>query len=204
MPELPDFENATFEDNEESPTRTRKPRSDKGKPRGPRGSGGSRGPRAGTQKKIVDDLLVPYATLSAGLALTAPTAAGVLMARGEKTVEAVVSLAAGNPRMLAALQKAAKVGPATEILQTLLMVGVAGAMDFGRIPPDNPLAAVMGISEIYAQRHPETPMPPQGMAPDGMMFGANGHPTGYAETPPMPANFAGMPPFMFNETPVPE
>lgn len=171
MPEL-DLSTATIDDatEEEAPTRTRKPRSDKGKPRGPRSTGGTSGRRSKSAivNQITDDLLVPYAGLAASLALVAPTVSGVLLARGEKTVGAVVNIASKNPRMLAALQKASQVGPAVEIAETLLMVGIAGAMDFGRMPPEHPLGMALGVSAVYAETHDMSQMPQA--APSGMPF----------------------------------
>lgn len=163
MPELPDLDGAALSDaDDEPPTRTRKPRSDKGKPRGPRGSGSTSGRRSKSAivSQITDDLLVPYAGLAASLALVAPTVSGVLLSRGEKTVGAVVNIASKNPKMLAALQKASQVGPAVEIAETLLMVGIAGAMDFGRMPPEHPLGMALGVSAVYAETHDMSGMPP--------------------------------------------
>lgn len=161
LPDLPDLSTATLEDVDDQPTRTRKPRSDKGKPRGPRGTGSTSGRRSKSAivSQITEDLLVPYAGLAASLALVAPTMSGVLLSRGEETVGAVVSLAAKNPKMLAALQKASQVGPAVKIAETLLMVGIAGAMDFGRMPPEHPLGMALGVSAVYAETHDMSGMP---------------------------------------------
>lgn len=153
---LPDLDSAQLDDAPPEPTRTRKERSDKGKPRGSRSGGTTR--RSSTSlKQIADDLLVPYASFAAGMTMVAPTVAGVLMQRGEKTVDAIVALAAKNPRMLAALKKASVVGPAFEIAETALAVVVAGAMDFGRIPPEHPLGMMTGVSQVYAEMHPDGP-----------------------------------------------
>lgn len=161
MPELPDLENASLSEvDDEAPTRTRKPRSDKGKPRGPRSTGTSgRRSKSAIVNQITEDLMVPYAGLAASLAFTAPTVSGVLLTRGEETVGAVVQLAAKNPKMLAALQKASQVTPVVKLIETMLMVGVAGAMDFGRIPPENPLGMALGVSAIYAQTHDMSGVP---------------------------------------------
>lgn len=155
---MPDLDNAVLtdppSDDSDEPTRTRKQRSDKGKPRGT----GGRRTSASVHKQIADDLLVPYATFAAGFSMMAPTMAGVMMTRGEKTVDAVVKLAAKNPRMLAALKKASVVGPAFEIAETVLMMAVAGAMDFGRIPADHPLGMMTGVTNVYREMHPDFQM----------------------------------------------
>lgn len=134
------------------PAKTRKPRSDKGVPRGTRASGG-RPSKSTSLKKLADDLLVPWGMLWAGASMSTPTLSAVMLARGEKTVDAVVSMAAEHPRMLKALQRGAKLGPATVIAETLFTGIIAAGMDFGRIPPDSPVGMATGLSEVYAQTH---------------------------------------------------
>lgn len=155
---------------DDAPTRTRKPRSDKGKPRGTRGTGG-RPSGAAKSRQLADDLMVPYAMFAAGLSMTAPTVAATLMKRGETTVDALVKIAEKSPRMMKALQAGAKMGPAVELAQTGISVLIAGAVDFGRIPPEHPLALNLGITETYAQMHPEwQPSMPDAPPSNGMPF----------------------------------
>jgi hypothetical protein len=148
-----------------APKRTRKPRSDKGQPRGTRASGG-RPSRASTSKRLADDLLQPWAVIAAGCSMTAPTVAGVMIERGEKTVDSIVKIAEKHPRMMKALQKASEVGAFAELFQTGLQMVIAAGMDFGRIPADSPIGALTGVADIYAATHP--PTPEQG--PNGVPF----------------------------------
>lgn len=146
-----------------APKRTRKPRSDKGQPRGTRAGG--RPTRASTSKRIADDLLQPWAVIAAGCSMTAPTVAGVMIERGEKTVDSIVKIAEKHPRMMKALQKASEVGAFAELFQTGLQMVIAAGMDFGRIPADSPIGVLTGVSDIFAATHP--PMPEQ--RPNGDM-----------------------------------
>jgi hypothetical protein len=208
---MPDLEAALIEDasDEDVPTRTRKPRSDKGKPRGARTGATGRRSKSATLTQLTDDLLVPYASLAMAFGMAAPTVSGVLMARGEKTVGAIVGIAAKNPRMLAALQKASVAGPAFEIAETLLMVGVAGAMDFGRIPPEHPMAQMLGISDIYAQTHADVPMQ-YATTPEEFVQARTTGPRDFSASGSFPAQFGAnsMPvtpmPFVAQTGPMPE
>lgn len=169
LPEGPTDGNPT----KDGPVRTRKERSDKGKPRGPRGSGtGGRPSGAAKSRALADDLLVPYAMMAAGLSMTAPTVAATLIKRGEKTVDALVKIAEKYPRMMKALQAGAKMGPAVELAETGVQVLIAAAVDFGRMPPEHPFAWNLGVTETYAETHPgwSPNIPPQPEPPNGAPF----------------------------------
>lgn len=133
--------------------KTRKPRADKGQARGPRRS----------SQKLANDLLNPWAKLAKTLMWGAPTVAAVMMDGGERTVDAIVSIASEHPRMLAALQKVSKIGPATDLADMALSIVVAAFLDFGRIPPEHPLATLSGVASLYYQvRQPvEEDTPPE-------------------------------------------
>lgn len=152
--------------------KTRKPRADKGQPRGPRR----------TSKKLADDLLNPWAKLAKTLMWGAPTVAAVMLEGGERTVDAIVSIAAEHPRMLAALQKVSKIGPATDLADMALSILVAAALDFGRIPPEHPIAALSGVASLYYQVHqPEMPQEsPNGTHGEGFVMSV---PPGFAPPP---------------------
>jgi hypothetical protein len=166
-----DLETATFEDVEaaDKPARTRKPRADKGQARG------TRAPRQSSMTALANDLLVPYAMLAGSLGMVAPTLSAFLLVRGEKTVDAILNIAKDHPRMLAAMKKASKMGPGTEIATTIIGAAVAGAVDFGKLPPEHPLAFSLGVTDLYAQVHAQTGddvsmnghpfAPPPGMVP---------------------------------------
>lgn len=178
---LPDLDtlaaSATFEDAvpppDDAPTRTRKPRADKGQPRGPRG-----GPRASTRGKLATDLLDPLAKLAQGLAFVAPTVSAVIISRGEKVTTALVEIAKDHPKMMAALQRASQIGPASDLVEFGFMLFIAGAMDFGRIPPNHPLGMITGVTHLYHQTHqmPDT-QPTSGESNDA---------TSFVVTPPPP------------------
>lgn len=150
------------EDPEKGATRTRKPRADKGMPRG----------RRAFTKNLANELLVPWAKMAQTLAFGAPTISAVLLSRGEKTVDALVSIAGDHPRMMAALKQASKIGPASELAETVAHIGIAAALDFGRIPPTHPVAILTGVADLYNEVHQtEQPLPepgsesPNGFAP---------------------------------------
>lgn len=132
-----DLSSASLEDTDTP--RTRKPRSDAGKPRG----------RAASTKSLQEDLLVPWAMLASSVAMVAPTASAVLLKQGEQTVNAIIGIAKDHPKMMAALKKAGKMGPGVHIANTVLCTGIAVALDFGRIPPEHPLAVNLGVSDVY-------------------------------------------------------
>lgn len=177
---LPDLETlasqATFEDvpaPDDAPTRTRKPRADKGQPRGPRG-----GPRASTRGKLATDLLDPLAKLAQGLAFVLPTVSAVIISRGEKVTNALVEIAKDHPKMMAALQRASQIGPASDLVEFGFMMVIAGAMDVGRIPPEHPLGMITGVSHFYHMTHqmPDTQATP----------GESNNGTGFVMAPPPP------------------
>lgn len=137
---------------EESPTpvRTRKPRSDAGQ---------SRTGRVG-RTALAEQLLVPWAGLAAAVSQPLPLVGAVLLVRGEATTKALVDLAKGHPKMLAALNKAAKAGPASELIQTGALLVMAVAIETGRIPADMPLAQRAGLdgqsmTDVYYSLHPD-------------------------------------------------
>lgn len=111
--------------------------------------------RTPTNSRLAQELLDPLAKIAMALSFTAPTASAVLIERGEKTATALVGIAAGHPKMLAALQRATKVGPAADLVETAIMMAIAVSLDLGRIPPDHPLAGLTGVGALYAAVHPE-------------------------------------------------
>lgn len=150
---LESVENDTLEDTP-PPTRTRKERADKGVKRGPRADGSPTStPRRSSHAKLINELTQPIAQVAMGLAFTSPTAAKVLIERGESTAKSLVAIAEKHPRMLAALQRVSQIGPATDLAQTFLMLIIALQMDLGRIPVEHPLANATGVAHLYMQTH---------------------------------------------------
>lgn len=175
--------NAPAEEPEKLTPTGRKPRADKGVPRGPRsstrtsggpGPGRPKGSRssATTDKAIAQGLVELFALLGTAAQFSMPTVGQVLIQRGEPTADALVRAAQGKPRMLAALRKMGSVGPASELLQTVAMVAVAVQLDTGRIPPNHPMAVVTGTGELWLNAHPEPQQGPgeQYVAPGGGGF----------------------------------
>lgn len=137
------------------PTRTRKPRSDKGQARGPRGATGPRmGGRSTSDKKLAEGLLNPWAKAIKAVAYPMPTLAAVMTQQGESTMNALVSLA--SPKMKAALAKAARIGPGADLIESVAMMIIAAAMDIGKVPPNSPLAVLSGVQSFFDYTHPET------------------------------------------------
>jgi hypothetical protein len=129
--------------------RVRKRRSDAGQPRKPRQSGNI------TQAKLVEELLIPWASAAALAAPACPTVATVMAAEGEETIKAFVSLAAQYPKFYAGLQKAAQIGPAARVAQTAMTLLIALMLDTRRISPEHPVAGVTGLAALTRQTHPE-------------------------------------------------
>lgn len=118
----------------------------------------TRVPRAA---KLKEELLEPLVSLATDLATVAPTVSGVLIVRAERTVDGMVDLASGHKRTMAALSKVAKFSKGADVLETVLLVLFAAAVDFGRIPVNSPLLDHLGHVEIArdaagkAKRDPE-------------------------------------------------
>lgn len=155
-------------------TRTRKRRSDAGKPRGARTAAGAGAAGSAANAKLAAQLCEPIARLATGVAFVAPTMSAVLLDRGDRTAKALVNIAAGRPRMLAALRRTTQAGDASELAETGFRCLIALALDVGRIPLDHPLAMVTGTTAMYREVHPEPETP----------FSSNGH------TPPGPPPMA--------------
>lgn len=197
-----DFDSATFDPTGDeksgpesaAPNRTRKPRSDKGVPRGSRAAGTTTTRRSATSSaRLAEQLSDPIAKLAMGLAFQSPTASAVMITRADETAKALVAIAENHPRMLAALQKVSKVGPASDLLQTAAMLVIALQVDFGRLPPEHPLAAASGVTSLFAQTHPvETPE--DNNTPG--FFGTFTPPPGFGDGPPGPNN-PGHPMYSF-------
>lgn len=154
-----------FEETEQTPEKTRKPRSDKGVPRGPRGTSSGRS----TDKKLTEQLLEPFVDATNLLAPIAPTAAQVMALRAERTITSVVTLTANMPKVRAALVKGAKISHAVELGLTLAMILLAFGLDFGRVDPHSLLPmsikhtekdsngnkTVVTLFDLYVNAHPE-------------------------------------------------
>lgn len=140
------------EDQDGTPQRTRRRRSDAGVKRGTAGTV-TRGRKPNT-RKVVDNLLEPWALLAKSMAPKAPTGSAVMLHRGEATCQALVDIASKHPRMMKALESIGTIGPAAVLIQTGVEVFLAVQMDFGRIPVDHPMAYGLGLSQLYHQVHP--------------------------------------------------
>lgn len=108
-----------------------------------------------TQEKLVHELLTPWASAAALVAPACPTVATIMAAEGESTITAFVELAANYPKFYAALTKAAQIGPAAKVAQTMMLILVALMLDTRRISPDHPVAGVTGLAALTRQTHPE-------------------------------------------------
>lgn len=138
---LPDYlASATLED-DDAPKRTRRRRrstSDDDTPR-------TRAPR---NSKLTEELLEGYVSLATDVATVMPTVSGVLIHRAERTVDGIVSLAQGHPRVMKALRTGAKFTKGADVLQTVLLVVVAAMVDMGRIPLDHMILDTLGDVSI--------------------------------------------------------
>ena len=107
-----------------------------------------RQPRQPSNAKLSEDLLETTVSLASDISAVAPTVAGVLIARAEKTVDGLLALSAGHKRTTAALRKVASASKVTELLSTALLIVVAAMVDFGRLPSDSPILDRIGYTEL--------------------------------------------------------
>lgn len=135
-----DLSAAVLEDDEDvKPKRTRRRRTtDDGEPR-------TRAPR---NSKLSEELLEGYVSLASDFATVMPTVSGVLIHRAERTVDGIVALASGHPRVMKALRTSAKFSKGADVLQTVFLVLVAAAIDLGRISVDHPILDTLGDVQI--------------------------------------------------------
>jgi hypothetical protein len=91
------------------------------------------------------------AKLGQAVAFTMPTVGAVIIARSEVTSKALVKFAEGHPKMMAALKRVSKVGPASEVIETIAMCLVAAQMDMGNLDVDHPLGKLTGVSAIHME-----------------------------------------------------
>jgi len=145
---------------EESAPRKRRTRTDSGKPRAP---------RATSTAKLATELAEPIVIIGSMLAMTMPTAGTVVSMRAEETAKALVKMAEKRPKMLAALKRMSEIGPAGELVQTVIMVIVAAQIDADRARPDSVIAQAVGVTPIWmelnqalAEVREEMPPPPEG------------------------------------------
>jgi hypothetical protein len=138
-------------EDELTPRRTRRRRSDAGVKRG---TGAPRGRRA-SSARVSNNLLQFWGIMAAALAPRSPTGAAVLMERGEITCAALVEIAQRHPKMLKALEAMGNVGPVAVVAQTAMEATLAVAMDLGKLPPEHPMAAGLGLTETYLKMHPD-------------------------------------------------
>lgn len=120
----------------------------------PAAAGAGGGVKGARRDALITKLCDPLAKLAQGVAFAAPTVACVLIDRGEATARALVAIAEDKPRMLAALENVSKVGPVTDLAETLLCLVIAASLDTGRMPPAHPLAVLTGNTARYAKMHP--------------------------------------------------
>lgn len=152
FPSLSDVRTEPLSDGEaftpEEKPKTRRRRSDAGQPRGTRSA-----PRATNTAKLEKELLTPIAMVARAVSFSLPTVGAVLIARGEVTAKGIVAFAQGHPKMLEALGKVGKVGPATEVAETVAMVIIAANVDLQKMHPEHPVAVLTGVSSIHHEIH---------------------------------------------------
>jgi hypothetical protein len=108
---------------------------------------------------VRDDLTTLGGFLIVSSSTMLPTVSLVLAERAEVTADAIVQVAKNRPKTLAAIQRAAQVGPAMQIAQTGAMIVVAVALDTGRTTVANPFAQVTGVSQLHLRVRPDAMVP---------------------------------------------
>jgi hypothetical protein len=159
-----DLDNATFEvdgvekvtaekpDDAPRRTRMRRQRSDAGIPRGTR-NGSTRASKTATPAQLTKNLEDLFAKIAMVLSVQSPTAALVMVDRGTANAQALVTIAQSHPRMMAALTRASQIGPASDLIQTGIMLVVALRLDAGVMSHENPLAKVTGVGAYWERLH---------------------------------------------------
>lgn len=99
--------------------------------------------------------------------------------RADRTARALVTVAADNPRVLAALETASKIVPALDLGETAVMLGIALLIDTGRLNPEGLLPGMFGLTETYFLVHGD----PSGQEMETPAQGAD------PMTPAMPLRF---------------
>lgn len=117
------------------------------------------GPAAPVKSKGRTDALAaklcdPLAKLAMAAAFAAPTVSCVLVERGEVTARALVAIAEDHPWMLKSLENVGKIGPVTDLAETVMCLMIAAMLDTGRMPPEHPMAVLTGNTARYAKMHP--------------------------------------------------
>ncbi|MGH7238511.1 MAG: hypothetical protein ACREHG_00440, partial [Candidatus Saccharimonadales bacterium] len=109
--------------------------------------------RSMSDKKLEENLAEPLAGVILASRAILPTVALVLADRSEKTTRAIVDLARDKPKLRKALEKAAKIGPASELVQTAAYVVLAALLDLGKLDITHPLAAASPVAPLYYSIH---------------------------------------------------
>lgn len=160
-----DLDNATFEadggekttaekpDDAPRRTRMRRERSDKGISRGARTGTATRSTKATTAAQLTKNMEDLFAKIAIVLSVQSPTAALVMVERGSANAQACVSIAQNHPRMMAALTRVSQIGPASDLIQSALMLGIALRLDSGAMSHENPLAKVTGVGAYWERIH---------------------------------------------------
>jgi hypothetical protein len=130
--EMPDYLSGASLEDDDAPKRTRRPR----KPRDPDAPPVTRAPR---NAKLADELLEGYVSFAGDIAGVMPTVSGVLIHRAERSVDGIIGLAQGHPRVMKALRTTAKASKAADVLQTAVLVAAAAMVDLGRLSVDSPI-----------------------------------------------------------------
>lgn len=98
--------------------------------------------------RLEEDLLESTISVASDISAVAPTVAGVLVSRAEVAVSGMMSLAKGHPRIEAMLKRTASVSRIADLASTVVMLVIAGMVDFGRIPLESPLLDRIGYADI--------------------------------------------------------
>lgn len=123
------------------------------------GTGKPRGrPKGTANKATLDQLRTDLTDLmtegSATIAPLSPLAMAVIDERAERTANAIVILAGGSPRLIAALKKSVKAKAVVDLAMFPIALSVALMVDYSRMPPDAMMAQKFGVTEHYYAAYP--------------------------------------------------
>jgi hypothetical protein len=135
--------------------RTRNRSSSKNKPKPAKPSSPQPGTKAAVLEALRDDIDGMLAMGSLVITPGSPTAGMFLAGRTTSTADALVRLAANNPRLLKAMQSAAHGTAYGEIAGTVAGILLAVRCDLAGAPYDSPARRFLGVDDAFREAHPD-------------------------------------------------
>jgi len=107
--------------------------------------------------ELESDLTREMALFGKGFSAVLPTFGVTMVDRSARTAKALTKIAARNPKVLESLEVSTKIVDALDLGEVALALGVALLVDLQRMNPDNALAGMVGVSQIWHDINDERP-----------------------------------------------